>query len=310
MVKKNQKNDTDMYQVDQVNKKHRGKSDKLLKRIEKKRNKKKIKSTRHAKKTLFKYLIKKFHEHKKKIDVNRIPLDFDEIELTVKKIISHKDKDSINRLLTMVNQMEKNPKEVNLASFENKAIIKDVCKLMRTLRARQNPKNQLKFSLYHMFQKRNIKARYTSNIEEIIPECLDSYYLLVKSLFEYYSKEDNNQDNDSNNKELIENENQNKVEKEEELFDKEKYELDAEYEAIENQVGKNAELINKAFNRIINDNGYQKNKEKLLQKQEEEIKESTNLNDLEINQPDYKDEITSKGPSGKDFLKLTLGMLE
>ena len=31
--------------------------------------------------TLFKYIIKKFHEHKKKIDINRLPLDFDEIEL-------------------------------------------------------------------------------------------------------------------------------------------------------------------------------------------------------------------------------------
>ena len=35
MVKKTKNND-DMYQVEQVNKKHRGKSEKLMKRIEKK----------------------------------------------------------------------------------------------------------------------------------------------------------------------------------------------------------------------------------------------------------------------------------
>ena len=39
--------------------------------------------------------------------------------MTIKKILSHKDKESVNRLLSMFNQMEKNPKEVNLASFEN-----------------------------------------------------------------------------------------------------------------------------------------------------------------------------------------------
>ena len=305
MVKK-KSNNNDMYQVEQVNKKHRGKSEKLMKRIEKKRNKKKIKVTRHEKKTLFKYLIKKFHEHKKKIDVNRLPLDFDEIELTVKKILSHKDKESVNRLLSIFNQMEKNPKEVNLASFENKSIIKDVCKLMRVLRARQNPKNQLKYSLYHMFQKRDIKARYTSKIEEIIPECLDSYYLLVKSLFEYYSKGESNEEKED--EQINEENNEKETKKDDELFDKEKYELDVEYEAIENQVGKNAELINKAFNRIINDNGAQKNKEKMMKEQKESIKESTNLNDLDVNNTDYIEE--KKGPSGKDFLKLTIGMLE
>ena len=41
---------------------------------------------------------------------------------------------------------------------------------------------------------------------------------------------------------------------EDDSFDKERFILDTEYEAIENQVGRNAELINKAFNKLINDN--------------------------------------------------------
>ena len=43
MGKKNKNNTNDIYQEKQINKKHRGKSEKIMKRIEKKRNKKKIK---------------------------------------------------------------------------------------------------------------------------------------------------------------------------------------------------------------------------------------------------------------------------
>ena len=44
-----QQGNSDIYQLDQVNKKHRTKSDKLQKRIEKKRNKKKEKEIHHTK---------------------------------------------------------------------------------------------------------------------------------------------------------------------------------------------------------------------------------------------------------------------
>lgn len=308
MGKKIKKNDNDLYQIDQVNKKHRGKSEKIAKRIEKKRNKKKIKVQRFEKRTLSKYLIKRFHEHKKKIDINRLPFDFDEIELTIKKIISHKDKESIERLLRMFNQMEKNPKEVSVSTFENKSIIKDVCKLMRVLRVRQNPKNEMKYSLYHMFQKRNIKARYTTSIEEIIPECLDSYFLLVKSLFEYYSKEEKEKDAQiEEDKEKIVEEKEDK--KEDDSFDKERFILDTEYEAIENQVGRNAELINKAFNKLINDNGLKKKKEKEEEQILLEKHSNTNLNDLDENKPENIHKNQIKGPSASDFLKMTMGLL-
>ena len=52
MGKKNKSNTSDIYQLDQVNKKHRTKSDKLKKRIEKKRNKKKSKRNSSRKKNL------------------------------------------------------------------------------------------------------------------------------------------------------------------------------------------------------------------------------------------------------------------
>ena len=287
----------DIYSTDQVNKKHRGKSEKLAKRIEKKRNKKKIKSSRFERRNLSKFLVKKFHEHKKNIDINRIPLDFNEIEIAVNKIIAHKDKESINRILACFDKMEKTPKEINLATFENKSIIKDVAKLMKVLRVKQNPKNPLKYSLYHMFKKKDIKMRYTTNVEEIIRECLDSYYLLVKSLFEYYMKENDKEEPAEEPKE--ENEAEEEKNQPENDSDKERFELDAEYEIIEKQVGRNAELINKAFNRVMNDNG--ENKKKI-----EEENEKKYTTKIEYNEEEDK---PIKGPSAKDFLAMTMGLI-
>ena len=114
MGKKNQVGNNDIYQQDQVNKKHRVKSEKLQKRIEKKRNKKKVKEIHHAKRTLFKFIISNFHQRKQKIDLTRLPLDFKEIQKTVKSILNQKDMDSVNRLLTMFDTMEKTVKEIDI----------------------------------------------------------------------------------------------------------------------------------------------------------------------------------------------------
>ena len=104
--------------------------------------------------------------------------------------------------------MEKTVKEIDLNSFHNKSIIKDVVKLMRVLHVQQNPKNPMKYSLYHMFKKRDPKVRYTSNIDEMIPECLNSYYLLVKCLFDFYYKEMQKEDGIIQNEDKKENENE------------------------------------------------------------------------------------------------------
>ena len=310
MGKKNKNSTNDIYQEKQINKKHRGKSEKITKRIEKRRNKKKIKEQNSQRRNLFKYILKIFKERKQHIDLIKLPLDFKEIVISVKKIISHKDKESINRILRCFDTMEKLVKEINLNTFENKSIIKDVDRLMRSLKVKQNPKYPLKYSLYHMFRKKDPKARYTSNIEEIIPECLSSYYLLVKVLFDYYLKEESDDikkldekknENEDNN--INENENNKNNESEESEID-EKLILEEEYKAIDKQAGMNAEFINKAFSRIINDN-IQKKKEE----NEKNKNNDTNLNNL--NENENNEEITKlNGPSASDFLKMTMELLK
>ena len=306
--KSNKGNNDDIYQSDQVNKKHRIKSEKLQKRIERKRNKKKVKEIHHAKRTLFKYIISNFHQRKQNIDLTRLPLDFKEIQKTVKSILSQKDMDSVNRLLTMFDTMEKTVKEVDISSFKNKTIIKDIAKFMRVMHVQQNPKNPMKYSLYHMFRKRDPKVRYTTNVDEIIPECLSSYYLLVKSLFDYYIKEQKKEEG------IIEKDEEKNEEKKEEKEIDEKEKIDEEYRLIEENVGQNAELINKAFSRILNDNKNKDkiNKDKNKMKTEENGLE-TDLNNVKENQVDegIKDdnnEIKNK-LKPNDFLKMTMNLL-
>ena len=311
MGKKNQVGNNDIYQQDQVNKKHRVKSEKLQKRIEKKRNKKKVKEIHHAKRTLFKFIISNFHQRKQKIDLTRLPLDFKEIQKTVKSILNQKDMDSVNRLLTMFDTMEKTVKEIDITTFKNKTIIKDVAKFMRVMHVQQNPKNPMKYSLYHMFRKRDPKVRYTTNVDEIIPECLSSYYLLVKSLFDYYIKEQKKEEGIIEPVDNEKNDNDNK-EEENELDEKDK--IEEEYRQIEENVGQNAELINKAFSRILNDNN-KKNKEELkknkMKIEEDELE--TDLNKIKENQ--INDEIKDNNNDIKnklkpnDFLKMTMNLL-
>ena len=313
MGKKNKLGNNDIYQQEQVNKKHRTKSDKLQKRIEKKRNKKKVKEIHHAKRTLFKYIISIFHQRKQKIDLTRLPLDFKEIQKTVRSILNQKDMDSVNRLLSMFDTMEKTVKEIDIMNFKNKSIIKDVAKFMRVMHVQQNPKNPMKYSLYHMFRKRDPKVRYTTNVDEIIPECLSSYYLLVKCLFDYYIKEQNKEEGIIEKDEYKNNDNDNEEKNENELDEKEK--IDEEYRIIEENVGENAELINKAFSRIINDNSKKQEKKEIKNKMNSDENElETDLNKIKENnidegiKNDNNDEIKNK-LKPNDFLKMTMNLL-
>ena len=314
MGKKTKTGNNDIYQLDQVNKKHRVKSEKLQKRIEKKRNKKKVKEIHHAKRTLFKFIISNFHQRKQKIDLTRLPLDFKEIQKTVKSILNQKDMDSVNRLLTMFDTMEKTVKEIDITTFKNKTIIKDVAKFMRVMHVQQNPKNPMKYSLYHMFRKRDPKVRYTTNVDEIIPECLSSYYLLVKCLFDYYIKEQKKEEGIIEQEKEDEKNDDNNSNKEEENELDEKEKIDEEYRQIEENVGQNAELINKAFSRILNDN--KKKDKKVLDKNKmktEEDELETDLNKIKENQindeiKDNNNEIKNK-LKPNDFLKMTMNLL-
>ena len=315
MGKKNKGGNNDIYQNEQVNKKHRVKSEKLQKRIEKKRNKKKVKEIHHAKRTLFKYIIANFHQRKKNIDLNRLPLDFKEIQKTVKSILQQKDMDSVNRLLTLFDTMEKTIKEVDISTFKNKSIIKDVAKFMRVLHVQQNPKNPMKYSLYHMFRKRDPKVRYTTNVDEMIPECLSSYYLLVKCLFDYYIKEQKKEEGIIEDDEKDKNDvDKNGEEDKEEMDEKDK--IDQEYQLIEEKVGQNAELINKAFNKILNSKVGDKNKKKEEKKKNKMIEDEleTDLNNLKENQIEggiNKDDSKIKNKiKPSDFFKMTMNILQ
>ena len=319
MGKKSKGGNDDIYQNDQVNKKHRVKSEKLQKRIERKRNKKKVKEIHHAKRTLFKFIIANFHQRKKNIDLNRLPLDFKEIQKTVKSILQQKDMDSVNRLLTLFDTMEKTVKEVDISTFKNKSIIKDVSKFMRVLHVQQNPKNPMKYSLYHMFRKRDPKVRYTTNVDEMIPECLSSYYLLVKCLFDYYIKEQKKEEGiiEDDDDEVKKDEEKKNEEDGEDVDEKDK--IDEEYKLIEEKVGQNAELINKAFNRILNSKVGDKNKKKEEEKNknknknmEEELE--TDLNNVKENKIEggiEEDERVLKNKiKPNDFLKMTMSILQ
>ena len=315
MGKKNKGGNNDIYQNEQVNKKHRVKSEKLQKRIEKKRNKKKVKEIHHAKRTLFKYIIANFHQRKKNIDLNRLPLDFKEIQKTVKSILQQKDMDSVNRLLTLFDTMEKTIKEVDISTFKNKSIIKDVAKFMRVLHVQQNPKNPMKYSLYHMFRKRDPKVRYTTNVDEMIPECLSSYYLLVKCLFDYYIKEQKKEEGIIEDDEKDKNDmDKNGEEDKEEMDEKDK--IDQEYQLIEEKVGQDAELINKAFNKILNSKVGDKNKKKEEKKKNKMIEDEleTDLNNLKENQIEggiNKDDSMVKNKiKPSDFFKMTMNILQ
>ena len=324
MVKKNTKNfhnENDIYIQNQINKKHRTKSQKLQHRILKKRSKKQQKQINFQNRSLSKFLLHLFKSRKKKIDLIHLPFDFNQIKINVKKIISHKDNESIERLLTMVNKMEKTFKEINLTSFENKSIIKDVMNLFKNLKIKQNPKNNLKFSLYHMRKKSNEKKRYTTDSDEIIRECLDSYFLLVKGLFDFFMKQNendddnindddiNNNDNDDNINNIINNnDNNNDKNDDENSFDRKKFAIDEEYNLIENKLGRNAELINKAYNKIINEDSKKNtnNNNNNNKNENEELKE-TNINNLEeVNETKEKN---LNKPKSSEFLKITMNLI-
>ena len=223
--------------------------------------------------------------------------------------------DSVNRLLTLFDTMEKTIKEVDISTFKNKSIIKDVAKFMRVLHVQQNPKNPMKYSLYHMFRKRDPKVRYTTNVDEMIPECLSSYYLLVKCLFDYYIKEQKKEEGIIEDDEKDKNDvDKNGEEHKEEMDEKDK--IDQEYQLIEEKVGQNAELINKAFNKILNSKVGDKNKKKEEKKKNKMIEDEleTDLNNLKENQIEggiNKDDSMIKNKiKPSDFFKMTMNILQ
>lgn len=279
-----------IYETDQANKKHRKKNKKLQKREKHKKDKKKNKKIKHEKRKLLKYIQLSFKQNQKELDLARLPMDLDEVVKQVDKLINLNES-SVKEVPELFRIMEEENKEINLSGLEDLNAQKYISKLFKNFKLYQNPKNPFKFKIRE-FQI-DLNARYTTEVDFVIRQCISSFYLFVKSIFEFenfrikskeeednenknkneddYSEnisEDNSKmslDEDSNsedeNSEISGNENNNinsKSKKRE--LDKVKYEIDYENQLIEEKFGGNAELVNKAFHKIMNDDQLFKDK--------------------------------------------------
>jgi hypothetical protein len=247
---------SDIYESDQVNKRHRHKSKKLEKREKKRKDKKKNKKVKGEKRNLIKYIKKSFKENKKEIDTIKLfehCFDLNEIEKQIQKILTF-NKEAVSEIPELFRIMEEEKKEVNLAGLEDKDVQKYILKLMKNLKIYSSPKNPFAFKISLLYKQLDPKMKFTSNSDDIIPQCLSSYYLLVKAIFEYVNYKQSEQEDDSDSSESESDSSQaasNKVKDSHSLKEREKLEMDYEYELMEEKLGKNSELINKAFNKIM-----------------------------------------------------------
>lgn len=273
------KKSSNIYETEQSNKKHRGKSKKLEKREKHKKNKKKDKKVRGERRKIEKYIKKGFKENKLNIDIQKLfehCMDLDEILKQIRRILEL-NSDAVNELPDLIKMMEENKKEVNISGIEDKTSQKYILKLFKNLKFTQSTKNPFCFRITNLQRNRDLKMKYTTDIDDIISDSLSSYYLLVKLLFDYVNYIINNPENEEDiqggnkmgkEKEYDEDEESSiSVDDEEENseidnekpidkkklkeFDKEKLEMDYEYDLLEEKLGKNAELINRAFNKIM-----------------------------------------------------------
>ena len=81
--------------------------------------------------------------------------------------------------------MEGGKKEINLSGLEDKNVQKYLIKLMKNLKISPSPKNPFAYRITNINVKTDVKKKFTTDIDDIIAECLTSYYYLVKSIFEY-----------------------------------------------------------------------------------------------------------------------------
>jgi hypothetical protein len=281
------KQSSNIYETDQANKKHRKKSKKLEKREKHKKNKKKNKKEKGRIRKIEKYIKKGFKENKQEIDLAKLfghCLDLEEILKQIKKILEL-NSNAVSEIPELLKLMEESKKEVNIAGIEDKTSQKHILKLFKNLKITQSTRNPFCFRITNLQRKRDLKMKYTTEIDDIISDSLSSYYLLVKLLFEYVNYVMNNPDEEENaechenegneqddeddqdssmsldeeggNSEIANNTPFDKKKMKE--FEREKMEMDYEYDLLEEKLGKNAELINKAFNKIMQEDNTNKN---------------------------------------------------
>jgi len=286
-----------IYETDQANKKHRKKNKKLQKREKHKKDKKKTKKVNHEKRKMHKYIAMAFKENQKELDLARLPMNLDEVVKQVDKLIKL-NQASVKEVPELFRIMEEESKEINLSGLEDLSAQKYICKLFKNFKLTQNPKNPFKFKIREFTI--NPMARSTTEVDYVIRQCISSFYLFVKSIFEFHNfklntaaaeeEKNNNNNNDNKNRkngddeEEAEQSNDASSESEEsseasaansnndfaaeklkdksikKRLDEMKYEIDYENHLIEEQFGGNAELVNKAFHKIMNDDQLFKNK--------------------------------------------------
>jgi len=176
------KDKSNIYESDQLNKKHRKKSKKLEKREKHRKNKKKDKKEKNEKRKLHKYINQIFKENKKEIHLSKLLencFDLDEISKNIKKMILLNEK-AVIEIPDLFKLMEEGKKEINLSGLEDKQVQKYLLKLMNNLKISQNPKNAFSFRIQNLNFIRDPKKKITSDPSELIPEYLSSYYLFVK----------------------------------------------------------------------------------------------------------------------------------
>lgn len=276
-----------IYETDQANKKHRKKNKKLQKREKHKKDKKKMKKEKHEKRKLHKYIIMAFKENQKELDLARLPMDLDEVVKQVDKLIKLNES-SVKEVPELFRIMEEENKEINLSGLEDLSAQKYICKLFKNFKLAQNPKNPFKFKIREFIV--DPKARSTTEVDLVIRQCISSFYLFVKSIFEFQNfklksaeEEENNRNRKSDDDEKMDEDgeqsddasesddsilsdasrNSNEIIKDKSKkkeLDQMKYEIDYENQLIEEKFGGNAELVNRAFHKIMNDDQLFKNK--------------------------------------------------
>ena len=170
------KNISNIYETEQSNKKHRKKNKKLLKREKTKKDKKKTKKVKHGKRKLLKYIKLSFSENEKDLDLARLPMEIDEIVKNVDKLINL-NQTSIKEVPELLKLMEENNKEINLSGLEDLSAQKYICKIFKTLKLHQNPRNPFKFKIREFII--DPKARSTTEVDYVIRQCISSFYLLA-----------------------------------------------------------------------------------------------------------------------------------
>ena len=295
-------------EADQSNKRHRAKSKKLEKREKRRKNSKSNRKERHYIHRIEKFIIKKFKFQSRYLHFESLPFDLLEIEKYLKKLLNliADSKQSYTEIVDLFTSMDQGA-EIDLSELENKELQRYLLKLMKKLRIYSiGMKNPFIFKILKSNNSNKVtklinKVQFTTDSAEIIHDSLQSYASFVESFFEFLIEEKEREDlNKEHNVDV------NDVDDKSDDGTLSKGELsEEEYDDIINNVGRNAELINKTFDRIMRNDDIKNHELKMNNKIEED--------DDDEYENDYENEDSNDfgptGPTGSDFVKSSLNLI-